>query len=98
VNYQTCRITPLSASPAVACDCQKQAPEASTTDKQHSTENSVFKPRPEEAFMVFALLSSEGASSLLLPGRADKSYFTVAGHTGAIFQPPRGNVFFPLFI
>jgi hypothetical protein len=98
VHYQSCRITPLSTLPALTCDCQKQAPEASTTDKQHNTENSVFKPRPEEVFMAFASLSPEDCPSLLLPGRTDSSYMIVAGYTGTIFQPPRGNVFFPLFI
>ncbi|MDO6431251.1 hypothetical protein Q4E93_11675 [Flavitalea sp. BT771] len=98
LQYQSCRITPLSTSPALACDCQKQVPEASTTNKQHSTENSVFKPRPEEIFMALASPSPDDAIGLLLPGSADKSYLVVAGHTGAIFQPPRGNVFFPLFI
>jgi hypothetical protein len=98
VHYQSCRITPLSTSPALTCDCQKQAPEAGTTEKQHSTENSGFKPRPEEVFMAFALLSPEDRPSLLLPGRADKSFLIIAGHTGAVFQPPRGNVLFPLFI
>jgi len=98
VNYQSCRITPLSATPVLACDCQKQAPEATTGEKQHSTENSIFKPRPEEVFMAIALLSSQDRPSLLLAGRTDKACMTVAGHAGAIFQPPRGNVFFPLFI
>jgi hypothetical protein len=98
--YQSCRITPLSAAPAVACDCQKQISDnaAATGDKPHSTENTVAKPRLEDVFMTVITAASGYPILLLLPDKTDNTTLFPAGYLAAIFQPPRGNVFLPLFI
>lgn len=98
LNYQSCRITPLSSTPAMACDCQKQASEATTGDRQHNTENAAYKSRPEEVFLNITL-SAYGYPVTLLPtDKTDRIPLTAAGSPAGIFQPPRGNVFLPLFI
>jgi len=98
-NYQSCRITPLSSLPAIACDCQKQTPEAITGDKQqHGTENAAFKSRPEDVFLGRPLFTPGHPTLLLLQDKIDRIPSIVAGCPAGIFQPPRGNVFPPLFI
>ncbi|MBN8852548.1 MAG: hypothetical protein BGO55_02220 [Sphingobacteriales bacterium 50-39] len=98
LNYQRCPITLLSSIQQVACDCQKQSPEATSGDKQHNTESSAYKFRPDEVFMAFALPSPSDPVSLLLPGKFSGVSTIAAGSITPIFQPPRGNVFLPLFI
>jgi len=98
LNYQSCRITPLSPTPALACDCQKQALDATSHDKQHSTDNAAFKSRPEEVFLNRTLPAPGHPVMLLLPDKTDQVPMTSAGNPAGIFQPPRGNVFLPLFI
>jgi hypothetical protein len=96
--YQSCRIIPLSATPAVACDCQKPSPEATTGDKPHSTENAIATSRLEDVFMAVTTAASGHLILLLLPDKTDRYTLLPAGYLAAIFQPPRGNVFLPLFI
>jgi len=98
LNYQLCQITPLSTTQQVTCDCQKQSPEATSGDKQHNTESSAYKFRPDEVFMAFTLPPHDHPVSLLLTGRPHGISMIAAGCTVPIFQPPRGNVFLPLFI
>jgi hypothetical protein len=99
LNYQSCRIIPLSSTAQLACDCQKQTPEATTGDKQHNTENATFKPRPEEVFMTANLFTPGYFALRLLSGSADRSAMIPSGCTAPVFQPPRpGNAFSPLFI
>ncbi|MBN9380047.1 MAG: hypothetical protein J0H74_04750 [Chitinophagaceae bacterium] len=98
LNYQSCRITPLSSTPALACDCQKQPPEAAMGNNQHSTENAAFKSRPEDVFIGRYLSSLYQPICLLLPDKTDRVPMISAGNRTGIFQPPRGNVFLPLFI
>jgi len=98
LNYQLCQITPLSPTLQVTCDCQKQSPEATSGDKQHNTESSAYKFRPDEVFMAFALPSSGEPVGLLLSGKLSGAFLIAAGCTTPIFQPPRGNVSLPLFI
>lgn len=91
-------MTPLSSAQQVTCDCQKQSPEATSGDKQHNTEKSAYKFRPDEVFMAFAFPSSGEPVSVLLPGKLSGVSMIAAGCTTPIFQPPRGNVSLPLFI
>jgi len=98
LNYQSCRITPLSSTPALACDCQKQSSEATTGDKQHNTENAAYRSRPEEVFLNI-IYAAQGHFVALLPtDKTDRVPMTAAGSPAGIFQPPRGNVFPSLFI
>ncbi|HVV04332.1 MAG TPA: hypothetical protein VHC96_08910 [Puia sp.] len=98
MNYQLCQITPLSTTRQVTCDCQKQSPEAASGDKQHNTERSAYKFRPDEGFMTFTLPSHGHPVSLLLSGRPHGVSMIAAGCIPSVFQPPRGNAFFLLFI
>jgi len=82
----------------VTCDCQKQAPEATTGDKQHSTGNAISKPRPDEVFITVSMAAPGHPALLLLPDKTGSAIMFPAGYLAAIFQPPRGNVFLPLFI
>ncbi|HVU58396.1 MAG TPA: hypothetical protein VHD83_25220 [Puia sp.] len=90
MNYQHCQITPLSTIQEVTCDCQKSSAEATTGDKQHNTENSAYKFRPDEVFMAFTLPSPGHPVGLLLSGRPHGTSMIAAGSTTSIFQPPRG--------
>jgi hypothetical protein len=98
LNYQSCRITPLSSTSAITCDCQKQSPEAATGDKQHNTENAAYKLRPEEVFLNITYAPQGHPVALLPTDKTARVPMTAAGSPAGIFQPPRGNVFLPLFI
>jgi len=98
LNYQHCQITPLSTTQQVTCDCQKQSPEAASGDKQHTTESSAYKFRPDEVFMAFIFPVHSHPVSPLPSGRPHGAFMIAAGCIPTIFQPPRGNVFLPLFI
>jgi hypothetical protein len=97
-NYQRCLINPLSSVQQVTCDCQKQSPEAATGDKPHSTENATYKFRPDEVFIDITPSLQFPPKSVLLSGATKEKSRLFAGCNSAIFQPPRGNVSYPLFI
>jgi len=98
VYLRSCQLVPLSTEPALICDCQQSSPDLHAGDKQHNTESTFSKLRQEEVFMTFSLPAPGRPCRLLLPGRMDRSSGIIAGCVVPIFQPPRGNVSFPLFI
>jgi hypothetical protein len=98
VNYRSCRTVALSTTPQVICDCQKQAPEATAAEKQHTTENAGFRPRPEDAFITVSLPHPANAVGQFRQNGLNNTPVLLAGCQIAVFQPPRGNVSHPLFI
>jgi len=81
---------PLTPTPAIKCDCERQPPEASADNGTPGAERSVSKQKPEE---VFAGGISPALSPHLIDPASNADEFatedTPKGYSAVLLEPPR---------
>jgi hypothetical protein len=91
-SYLQCPLdVPLSGTPIVRCDCERQVAGIAVDNPSSDTGKSVAKPRPDEVFTSGIPITPGGHYLVpLLSGLNLLLSPTPAGFTAPVFQPPRG--------